>query len=191
MNNPIHQKKSLARLNKMFFFKYIFSKKNIDQTKTKKIKYPIDFSHKFAADEAKKYREIFIFFDRNGDGLISVEELGICLRSIGFLVSTIDLLELKKKIDPSYSKYITYLIIFLIIDKSGEIDLSRFFMAISLANNLNSKEKENLNEEHVLIKALENFDKHKTGKINVDEFKKILMVLGDVLRENEVFKIIS
>lgn len=49
----------------------------------------------------EEYREIFIFFDRNADGLISTEELGICLRSLGFLVSTIDILDLIKKIDPS------------------------------------------------------------------------------------------
>jgi len=46
---------------------------------------------------------------------------------------------------------------------------------------MNSKEN-----EEILRKAFMGFDKENIGKVNAEEFKKIMMTLGDILQENEV-----
>lgn len=56
-------------------------------------------------------------------------------------------------------------------------------MAINLTHSLNSKEKFG---DETLAKALKGFDKEDTGKINAEEFKKVMVTLGDVLKDHEV-----
>jgi len=45
------------------------------------------FEDKFTDIELEKFKEAFIFFDRDGDGTIKTEDLGLALRSMGALVS--------------------------------------------------------------------------------------------------------
>ena len=45
------------------------------------------FEDKFTDIELDKFKEAFIFFDRNGDGTIKNEDVGLALRSMGALVS--------------------------------------------------------------------------------------------------------
>ena len=70
-------------------------------------------------------------------------------------------------------------------DKTGEIDIRRFFQAIALVQSMNNKEN-----EEVLKKAFQGFDKENTGAINSEEFKKIMITLGDILHESEVKEIL-
>lgn len=49
---------------------------------------------------------------------------------------------------------------------------------------MNSKEK--TMGDDALLKALKGFEKDESGKINVEEFKYVMMTLGDILKENEV-----
>ena len=46
----------------------------------------------------------------------------------------------------------------------------------------------NKENEEVLKKAFQGFDKENKGAINSEEFKKIMITLGDILQESEVFK---
>lgn len=45
------------------------------------------FEDKFTDLELEKFKEAFIFFDRNGDGTMKNEDLGLALRSMGALVT--------------------------------------------------------------------------------------------------------
>ena len=67
--------------------------------------------------------------------------------------------------------------------------MRRFFMAINLVNVINKEE--NAKSGEILQKAFHGFDKENSGKINAEEFKKVMMTLGDVLQEHEVYILYS
>ena len=46
------------------------------------------FEEKFTDIELEKFKEAFIFFDRDGDGTIKGEDVGLALRSMGALVTS-------------------------------------------------------------------------------------------------------
>jgi Ca2+-binding EF-hand superfamily protein len=46
----------------------------------------------------------------------------------------------------------------------------------------------NENDENIIIKAFQHFDVDNSGKINVDEIKHVLTLLGDIMSEEEVDK---
>ena len=59
----------------------------------------------------------------------------------------------------------------------------------------NSDENENENDfdfdendENIILKAFQHFDVDNSGKINVDEIKHVLTLLGDIMSEEEVDK---
>ncbi len=46
----------------------------------------------------------------------------------------------------------------------------------------------NENDENIILKAFQHFDVDNSGKINVDEIKHVLTLLGDIMSEEEVDK---
>ena len=45
------------------------------------------FEDKFTDIELEKFKEAFIFFDRDGDGTMKADDLGLAMRAMGALVS--------------------------------------------------------------------------------------------------------
>ncbi len=58
------------------------------------------FEDKFTDIELEKFKEAFIFFDRNGDGTMKAEDVGLAMRAMGALVSDGEVKTLLRKYDP-------------------------------------------------------------------------------------------
>ena len=107
---------------------------------------------------------IFEKLDKNGDGLVSLEELNWLLEKIGVQIISLEELE-------------------SIVGKSS-LDLNEFLSfhdSISKQNNSCSNEvveEEEANEESDLVKAFKVFDLNGDGFISCDELQNVLSRLG-------------
>ena len=43
-----------------------------------------EIQHKLTDDEIEELRDAFAFFDKDGDGTITIKEIGIVMKSLGF-----------------------------------------------------------------------------------------------------------
>lgn len=85
------------------------------------------FDDKFTDVELEKFKEAFLFFDRDGDGTISNDDVPLALRSMGALVSNEEVSTLLKKYDP---------------DRTGVVDQNDFIAC--LAEVMNKDDNEDL-----------------------------------------------
>ena len=117
------------------------------------------FEDKFTDIEIEKFKEAFIFFDRDGDGTMKNADLGLALRSMGALVTKSEVDSLLRKYDP---------------DNIGTIDLNDFIAC--LAEVIDKQD-----DEEVIRGAFAVFDKDDNGLLPVDEMRHVLTRIGDSL----------
>lgn len=122
------------------------------------------FEEKFTDVELEKFKEAFVFFDRDGDGTIKVEDVGLAMRSMGALISNQEVKLLMKKYDP---------------ENIGTIDLNDFIACMAEVINKPDNESEIRN-------AFAVFDKDDNGLLPVEEMRHVLARIGDPLNQDEV-----
>eukprot|EP00350_Pseudokeronopsis_sp_OXSARD2_P013376 CAMPEP_0170547044 /NCGR_PEP_ID=MMETSP0211-20121228/5400_1 /TAXON_ID=311385 /ORGANISM="Pseudokeronopsis sp., Strain OXSARD2" /LENGTH=229 /DNA_ID=CAMNT_0010851831 /DNA_START=20 /DNA_END=706 /DNA_ORIENTATION=- len=127
------------------------------------------FEEKFTDIELEKFKEAFIFFDRDGDGTMKAEDLGLALRSMGGLVSNKEVEVLLRKYDP---------------DRVGTIDLNDFIAC--MAEIINKPD----NEEEIRT-AFSVFDKEDNELLSASEMGHVLTRIGDTLSQEEVTNFIN
>lgn len=114
----------------------------------------------------------FKFFDRNGDGKISKEELGTVVRSLGQKVSDADLGKLMSDVDANGDGY---------IDLQEFIDLNA--RAITESSNSYSpmdEDSRQCREAHDAMRSAFNvFDVDQNGFISAEELHRVLVGFGD------------
>lgn len=114
----------------------------------------------------REISDAFEFFDLNGDGKLSLKELGKVVRSLGEDVKDSDLQMLIKRVDS---------------DGDGELNLSEF-IDLNTQASCSSGESESSSEEaesHALIAAFKKFDADKDGFISAEELHRVLGTFGD------------
>lgn len=118
-------------------------------------------------EQMEEFKEAFVLFDQSGDGMISVKEMQLIMRSIGQNPSEAEILDLMKELDP---------------DSDGETDFNGFIklMQRQLAD-------EELNEE--LYEAFKTFDKSQKGSFNVVEMREFMEKYGEKLPDEEYEKL--
>ena len=114
-------------------------------------------------DQTEKLREHFMLFDKDKNGLIDSNELGLALRSLGFHIEEKDLKGIIEEFDKN---------------KNGKIEFDEF------ANLVGVRMKTPLTEEE-LKEAFALFDKDNNGKISSSELKKALTQFGEMLTDQE------
>lgn len=108
-------------------------------------------------DELKtKFKDAFVLFDKDRDGVITTGELGTVMRCVGQNPTESQLLDIIDEIDPQ---------------KTGKIDFNQFCALMGKRLNYTQSEEE-------IIEAFKVFDKDATGMISVAELRHIMGNLG-------------
>lgn len=114
-------------------------------------------------------REAFSLFDKDGDGDISVKELGTVMRSLGQNPSDQELDEMIREVD---------------VDGNGTIDFEEFLQMMA------RKMKETDTEQEIR-EAFSIFDRDSNGYITASELKYVMSNLGEKLTDEEVEEMIK
>jgi len=111
-----------------------------------------------------EFREAFAMFDKDGDGSISVSELGTVMRSLGQNPTDHELSEMIREADD---------------DNNGSVDFDEFLL-------LMSRKMTQLDVDQELLEAFSVFDKDGNGFIDQEELTNVLASLGEELDEDQV-----
>ncbi|KAF1345104.1 putative calmodulin [Delphinella strobiligena] len=123
----------------------------------------------FDDEQMKELKEVFRLFDKDGDGSISVEELGEVMRSLGLNPSNEDLQDIVAEID---------------VDNNGVIEFDEFFAIMSRKVKTSDTDSE-------LREAFRIFDRDGSGTINADELRDVMKALGEDLSSAEIDEMIK
>ena len=115
-------------------------------------------------EEIENFREAFKIFDKNDDGSITIQELGVVMKSLGQNPTEDEMKEMIKDIDA---------------DGDGEIDFPEFLTVLA------RKMKETDPEEE-LMQAFKALDKDSDGLIPVPEIRTLMRKLDDTLTLEEI-----
>ena len=119
--------------------------------------------------QREEFRDAFKLFDKDGDGVVTVDEIYGVFTSLGFSkYSKSDVSEMVKAID---------------IDGNGTIDLDEF---IVLLRQKRVGKYEKLKYEDELKQAFEIFDGDGSGAIDANELSSIMNALGENLSKEDI-----
>ncbi len=107
-------------------------------------------------EQISEFREAFSLFDRDGDGTITTNELGIVMRSLGQNPTESELQDMINEVDE---------------DGNGTIDFEEFLIMMA------QKMKDTDSEEE-LREAFRVFDKDGNGFISAAELRHVMTNLG-------------
>ena len=120
-------------------------------------------SDELTTEQENKLNEAFFLLDQDNDKSISINDVGLLLRSLGIFISEGEIEKLKKELE-SHGKVVTY-------EKFKKIYKKR------LKSNLSNND---------LYDAFRYFDENNTGKINLNVLKHGLMTLGEPFSKEEM-----
>ena len=115
-------------------------------------------------EQIEEHRQAFKMFDKDGDGTITAEELGLVLRELGQTPTQAQLNEMIKGVDK---------------DGSGSIEFEEFLQMLAQKTDAHGEEEE-------LRAAFKVFDKDGNGFISASELRGVMQNLGEVLSQEDV-----
>ena len=115
-------------------------------------------------EKETEYREAFAMFDKNGDGTITITELGSVMKSLGNNPTDIELQDMINEVDA---------------DGNGKLEFLEFC-------NLMDRQTKDMSQEDELRERFKLFDKDGNGLIDRDELAIALQQLGEKLSEEEI-----
>ena len=114
-------------------------------------------------------KEMFDLFDKDGDGSITTKELGQVFKSLGANLSQAELQSKLMEIDQ---------------DGSGKIEFKEFYdLYCSIVDEPETEED--------YLNYFKMFDKNNDGYISLEEFKEVLLSMGEKLSNEEVARIMK
>jgi Ca2+-binding EF-hand superfamily protein len=120
-------------------------------------------------EDWERFREHFNLFDKDGNGKITVKELGIALRSIGYTPSEKELNAIIDDFDANGSGTIEF-------EEFVDVALKKLSVPLT---------------EHELKESFSLFDKNQDGRITAEELKILLTTMGEWLTDEEAQEFIE
>ncbi|EEB09679.1 calmodulin Cam1 [Schizosaccharomyces japonicus yFS275] len=115
-------------------------------------------------EQIAEFKEAFSLFDRDQDGNITSNELGVVMRSLGQSPTAAELQDMINEVDA---------------DGNGTIDFPEFLTMMA-------RKMKDTDDEEEVREAFKVFDKDGNGYITVDELTHVLTSLGERLSHEEV-----
>ncbi|ELU10987.1 hypothetical protein CAPTEDRAFT_224462 [Capitella teleta] len=122
-------------------------------------------------DQLEEFRQAFNMFDKDGDGAISCQELGIVMRSLGINPDQTELQDMIQEHDT---------------DGSGQIEFPEF--CEMMCKHLDGDPKD---QDEVYREAFKTFDRDGSGRISAEELRQVMRNLGENLTADEVEQMIK
>ncbi|KQJ89557.1 calmodulin-beta isoform X2 [Brachypodium distachyon] len=113
-------------------------------------------------EQLDEFRAAFSLFDRDGDGTITLEELGTVMRSLGQRPTEAELRDMIAEVDA---------------DGNGAVDFAEFLALV---------DRKLLDAEDDLRDAFRVFDADGNGFISLDELRRVMLDLGERLSDEEL-----
>uniref|UniRef100_A0A0D9Y176 EF-hand domain-containing protein n=1 Tax=Leersia perrieri TaxID=77586 RepID=A0A0D9Y176_9ORYZ len=130
-------------------------------------------------EQISELREAFSFFDKDGDGCITLEELDTVVRSLGQNPTREELAEMIRDVDA---------------DGNGTIEFAEFLALMARKKKASSSSSSHVEEEddadEELREAFKVFDKDQDGLISAAELRHVMISLGEKLSDEEVEQMI-
>lgn len=120
------------------------------------------------SEQIAEIKESFSLFDKGGNGTISLEEMGIIVRSLGQTPTQSELEAMKNEADP---------------DETGRVDYPDFLSLFA------KYQKEPISEQEIL-NTFEELDDQNKGIVTMKRLKHLLSTFGEVLTEEELQKLV-
>ncbi|XP_020213342.1 calmodulin-like protein 8 [Cajanus cajan] len=120
-------------------------------------------------EQIGEFLEAFCLFDKDGDGCITIEELGTAIRSLDENPTLEELQIMMNQVDT---------------DGNGTIEFGEFM------NLMATKMKESEAEEE-LKEAFRVFDKDQDGYISASELRSVMRTIGEKVTEEEVEQMVK
>ena len=124
-----------------------------------------------SSEQLREFREAFAFFDKDGDGCITVEELSTVVRSLGQSPTPEELRDMVRDVDA---------------DGNGTIEFAEFLALMS-----RQREAANADDNEELREAFGVFDRDHDGHISKAELRHVMISLGEKLTDEEVEEMIA
>ncbi|EOO00672.1 putative calmodulin protein [Phaeoacremonium minimum UCRPA7] len=115
-------------------------------------------------EQIAELKDVFVSFDKNGDGVITAEELGTVMRSLGQNPTDEELHDMISEVD---------------IDNTGSIDFNEFVEMMARKVKAGDIEEE-------LKEAFKVFDRDNSGTISAAELRQVMLSIGENLTSEEI-----
>lgn len=127
------------------------------------------FGVNLTEDQIEEFKEAFSLFDKDGDGTITAEELGVVMRSLGRKPTMEELKAMIAEVDD---------------DGSGQIEFPEFLSL--MASKLQDTDSIEEMREAFMV-----FDRDKSGSVSASELKHVMNNLGEQVTNEEVEEMIK
>lgn len=132
-------------------------------------------------EQVAEFRETFAFFDKDGDGCITLEELDTVVRSLGQTPTREELAEMIRDVD---------------VDGNGTIEFAEFLALMARkasrgGENGGGGDDSGDAADEELREAFKVFDKDQDGLISAAELRHVMANIGERLTDEEVGEMIS
>ncbi|XP_008583914.1 PREDICTED: calmodulin-like protein 5 [Galeopterus variegatus] len=122
-------------------------------------------AEELSEEQVAEFKVAFSTFDKNGDGTINTQELGVVMETLGMKLSEAELQVIIAQVDT---------------DHDGAISFQEFLAAIT------KRTKAWGSSEEALRAAFRVFDLDGDGHITVDELKQAMAEMGEQLQQEEL-----
>ncbi|XP_076442130.1 uncharacterized protein LOC143281080 [Babylonia areolata] len=128
----------------------------------------------FSEEQIAEFQEAFSLFDKDADGYVTNEEVGVAIRALGGTLAESELQQLVQDVGK---------------ENNGLVDFPEFLTL--MARTVGTKVADSDEDSDVMLETLTLLDRDKTGFISTDLLRHVLTTLGEQLTSEEVEELLK